>query len=751
MLTDFNDDIFSIRRIFLLVALFACTQPAVAQWNTDDRQLEGVVVRKTKEKYSKKDNPAVKLMEEVIKRRGMHDPRDHDFYTCENYVQRSFARDNFTVEEAQSNWVYRKMDNLRDFIDTVSVAGRPLLPLYSEERVEKIYYRRSPHSEKRVLEALNRGGMIDFLSEEGTTKFQEEVFREIDLFQDNVPLLLQRFVSPLATFGPLYYKYYLLDTVVVNDVRCVDVGFAPFNSESFGFAGHLYVTVDSTFFIQKASFTTPRHINLNFVNSLRVEQEYARTSDSTRLLTKNDIVVDFNIINNGKGIYAHYLSERRNHTFEPPDDLKIFEAKAPVVEQADARSQPEDFWAAKRAADAKKKSATAAELMQALRKKPFFYYSLRAIDVLFNGYVPLVGDSARFEMGPINTFISGNSLEGLRLRVGGTTSVHLSRQLFADGYLAYGVGDERWKGRLLLEYTFEKRKKYRLEYPFHYLRAEYRYDINQIGQHGSHDNLFAMIVRKPNRMLTYMRTAALSYFHEHYNGWSYGITARHRTEWATPFVPFFDDFKAYKTAELEFKLRWAHNEAFYQWRNHRTLISMDATVIELTHTAALKDVLGSDYQYNSTKLSVRKRFRISPLGYVDVHGRAGKIWGEVPHTLLFMPSTNLSYTINWSESFSLLDPMEFLNRRFASWDVQYHLNGTLFNRIPLLNRLKWRELVACQGWYGDAMGNTPYMELTVGIENILRILRVDYVRRLTYRNRPDVPNEGVRVGAVLTF
>ena len=433
-------------------------------------------------------------------------------------------------------------------------------------------------------------------------------------------------------------------------------------------------------------------------------------------------------------------------------------------------------------------SLPVSKLMVHMRQQPAFDWTMRGIDLFVNGYIPVVGDSARFEAGPINTLVSHNALEGLRFRGGGATTVRLHRQFFAEGYLAYGLADEKLKGDLLLEVSFEKKKKYRLEYPFHYLRAEYKYDVNPIGQRytgRNYDNVFSLLKRKSDKFLTYMQTAELSYFQEYYTGWSYGITARHQTEWATKYVPF-NEIQAdgsilpvdhYRTSAIEFKLRWTRHEKFYQSRNRRYTMLMDAPIIELTHTTALKNLLGSDYQYNNTELGVHKRFWLSSFGFVDVHGRAGKIWGKVPYPLLLMPRTNLSYTLAWSESFALLDPMEFMNDRFVSWDVQYHLNGLLFNHIPLLNRLKWREICALQGWYGDlstknnpmgmktgvsaglyefplntySMNGKPYMELSFGIENIFNMLRVDYVRRLTFRNHPDTDRDGFRVSATFLF
>lgn len=746
-------------------------------------ELSEVVVRPGRERYSRKENPAVAFARHVIARRNLNSPYERDYFSYNVYEQRTFANNDFDLEEARQNWVYKRIDFIFDYVDSTSVKGKTILPLYNEEIIEDRFYRKSPRAERKVVRGTKRAGIIEIVSEEGVKQFVDEAFQDVDIFQDNVPLCLNRFVSPLSSIGPNYYKYYLLDTVVVDGEKCMDLGFIPFNSESFGFVGHLYVTLDSTYFVKKVNLNVPRDINLNFIGEMSIDQEYIRTDDGTRILTKNDIALIFKLTKKMKGAYARRVALYRNHSFEKQPDLSVFEEKAPVLESEGAHRQTEEFWSEAREGAGEIQQTSVEKMMTQLREVPFFYWSEKIINVLVNGYVQTAETDSKFELGPANTFISGNALEGARFRLGGTTTVNFSRQLFMDGYLAYGLKDHKFKGDAILEYSLHKKKSFRKEYPFHYIRAEYQYDVNQIGQHYLYtnaDNIFMMLKRRENNLITYMQKAELSYYKENYKGLGYSATLRHLTEWATPDVPF-DLIRAdgasvavdrYRSAQLEFYLRWAPNEKFYQSRNYRYPITLDAPVITLRHIMARKGVLGSDHNYNRTEIGVRKRFWMSPFGYVDMYGQAGKVWDRVPYPLLHIPNANLSYSIE-SESFPLMDPMEFINDHFVSWEMSYFMNGWLFNRLPLIKELQLREVLTFRGWYGDLsdknnpqidgvglyklpentymMGDKPYMEVGVGIENIFKLIRLDYIWRLSYRDHKGTPKSGLRVKMKFSF
>ena len=748
--------------------------------------LNEVVVKPKKEKYSKKENPAVKFVKQVIASRESNDPRNHDYFQYDQYEKMVFAMNDYHPKP-KKNGKPGKFDFLIDFVDTLDV-GTTILPVSEKEKVESVYYRKEPKSEKRIVKGNKSSGVDEIFSRDGIQQFLNEVFREVDIFKNDIPLFLQRFVSPLSTIGPNYYKYYLLDTLNVNGQKCVDLGFVPFNSETFGFTGRLFVTLDSTFFVQKAILNVPKDINLNFVSGMTIEQTFERTPDSTRIITKDDINVNFKLSEKSKGMYARRLNIYSNHSFDEPDAERalVFKESAPFITLKDAYQQSEDFWTSNRPEEAIKKNPNSVEkLMAKFRSVPIFYITEKVVSVLVSGYIPTNKDplKSKFEFGPMNTAISGNAIEGARFRVGGTTTTAFSRNLFFDGYMAYGTKDEKLKYDALVEYSFNDRKEYRKEFPLNSIRLEYMYDINQLGQqymYASKDNMFLAWKRQKDTRATYLRQAELTYYHEHYNGLAYGAVVRNRREYATEYAVFdrigpdgtISPVKSYDMTELELKFRYAKDEKFYQTRNLRYPITFDALIFNFSHVMAKKDLLGSSYDYHRTDIGIQKRFWFSAFGYIDLITKAGKVWNKVPYPLLILPNANLSYTIQ-PESYTNMNAMEFISDEYASWDLTYYMNGNLLNRLPLVKKLKWREVFCFRGLWGHltdknnpmnggeglylfpngsyTLGKAPYMEASIGIENIFKFLRLDYVWRLNYRDHPGIQTKGVRFMMRMSF
>ena len=708
-----------------------------------DYVLKEVVVKPKKEKYSKRNNPAVEFVKKLIERRHVGDPKNHDFYNYEKYEKMTFALNEFS-EEQKKKWLFKKFQFIFDYVDTSEVSGKPILTVSIKEKIAENYYRRSPETEKSVVTGIKRAGIDEIFSQESVQMLCEDLFREIDIFRNDITLLNNRFVSPLSNIGTSFYKYYLLDTILVDGVKCVDLGFVPFNSESFGFTGHIYVPEgDSTYFIKKVKLNVPRDINLNYVENMYLEQDYERLEDGTRIKTKDDAIIEFRIMPATQGLYARRMTTYDKFTFAPPDDLSVYDFEGREKVEVDAQAKPEEFWVDNRHVPVKKKENAVDKLLARLREVPVFYYTEKVLGILISGYIE-TGKDSKFDFGPMNTTISANEIEGARFRIGGLTTAQLNPHWFARGYVAYGTKDEKVKYSGEVEYSFNKKKFHSREFPINSIKLSHSYDIDQLGQHylyTNKDNVFLSLKRKGDNKATYLRKTELSYLQERKGGFSFGLGIRNEIQqMATDRIAFIDGYgKKIKD---------------YMQTNF-----------------AFKNFLGSKYSYNHTEFGIQKRFWFSAFGYFDAIVKAGKVWDKVPFPMLILPNANLSYTIQ-PESYALMNALEFINDQYVSWDFTYYANGALFNRIPLLKYMKLREVFAFRGLYGSLskknnplynkdlfvfpkgsteMDKMPYMECSVGLDNIFTILRVDYVWRLTYRESPNVSKGGVRIALHFSF
>lgn len=744
--------------------------------------LNEIVVKPKKEKYSKKNNPAVDLVSEMIKNKYLADPSQKDYFSYEHYEKITYALDNFTPENNKSLNT-KNFSFLFDYVDTSSISGKPMLVVSLKETLSDIYTKKSPKTKKTYVKALKQDGIDELLPQESLQVLYDEMLHDINIFDDKIILLTNQFVSPLSPIGPNYYKYFLLDTISVNGKDFVKLGFVPFNTESFGFTGVLNVSLDSIHFVQSAELNVPKNINLNFVNGLSLKQEFSLMPDGTRILNRDDLTIDFCVTSKSQSIIAHRLNMYKNHSFEKIDDSK-FAPKENMILAVDAEDKDANYWMENRHDSIQGNEDRVKNIMSDLRSVPTFRYLEWFLKVMFNGYIPIVGDEAKFEYGPFNTTYSNNKLEGARFRVGGMTTAYLDRHWFFNGYTAFGCKDEKFKYKGEVEYSFSPKKKFPNEFPVHSVTATYIYDTDELGQHYMHtnkDNMFMSVKRLDDNRIAYQRKAEVSYKREHYNNLSYKLSLRHKTEYSSPLIQFekqrldysIEPIDNFTVGEVEVFVRYAPNEKFYQARQNRFPVNLDYSTFTLSHTIAQKGFIGSEFSSNITEGSFKRRFWLSIFGYTDVLVKAGKQWNKVPYPLLLIPNSNMSYLIQ-PESYYMMNTMEFLFDQYASVDLTYNLNGFILNRIPLIKKLKFRELVSFRTIYGSlsdknnpkknddtdlflfprgsyVMGDKPYMEFGVGLENILKILRLDYIWRLSYRGHENIDHSGIRFRVHVSF
>lgn len=750
-------------------------------------ELDEVVIKPEKEKYQKKGNPAVELATEIINRKDDDNPFNNEYVSRDRYETFVVALDNFS-EEKQQQAMFRKFPFLQEYVDTSKVSGKPILNVSTRELAATDFYQKRPSREKQVVHGKDWVGIEDFLPDEEVRAAVEVTLRDVDLFNEKVLILRNEFVSPFADYATTYYKYYLQDTIIVEGEKCVDLAFVPRNLQSFGFTGHLYVTVDSTHFVKWIQMNVPYDINLNFVEYMNVEQKFARDSEHPRLLTYECITAEFKLYDFIDGIYGRREVFYSDYKFNDAVDKEPFTRQEQVIESAEADNRDEEFWAQYRNEDKGAdggKTKDVKEMIAKLRQVPIYYWTEQFINLLFSGFIPVREENTPFYIGPVNTMLSYNGMEKLRIKLGGMTTAYLNPHLFGTGYLIYGVDDKRFKYYGRLEYSFKPKKEQWNEFPIHSLRIQYENDIYQYGQqyiYTNKDNALLSLKRLPDNMIGYIRNAELTYTLERHSGITLTGTIRNRANEATKFIPMEKNdgsgaVKEIMQTELEIGLRYAPHEKFVQHKWNRKSKTPELPVFTLNHTIAKAGLLGSDYSIQHTEFSYRQRLMAAPVGYFDVMLKAGKVWGQAPYPLLIIPNANLSYTYR-KETFETMTPMEFILDEHLTWDVVYYMNGLIFNRTPLLKKLKLREVLYCRGTWGslsdynnptiDTSGKIfsyptdrskatgtvmtePFVELGAGVENIFKIASINFFKRMTYKNSPDVDQWGLRIAVHLQY
>lgn len=758
-------------------------------------ELEEVVVKPTREKYSKKNNPAVDFMQLLKSQSHLSDPMRQPQYNYEVYDRITIAINEIQDSAGNITGLLKKFPQLKAYVDTSEVTGKPILPISVKEKVTEYYHTSDPEKTREYVTGIKRIGLDAIGNEESVQVYLEDMLREINLYENDITLLSNRFVSPLSSIGPDFYKYYLVDTIPESSVvsqktretfpsasdSLIVLEFIPKNSATFGFAGRLYVPKDSEhMYVRKVNMILPKNANVNFIESLGIDQEFYLDSLGQRHKILDNLAVEMSLIPGTQGVFAQKYTRQLDHNFYITDPHNLFPRLGSIYNAADAYLKEDRFWDYRRDETYRTSHRSVGNLAASLRSNPWYYWTEKVLNVLVSGYVP-VTKKDKVEVGPVNTLISFNDVEGTRLRVGGLTTANLSKRWFFRGYAAYGTKDHRWKYYGEAEYAFNDKRRHSREFPVRSIRASYRYDTHFIGQDYAFtnpDNIFLSFKRMDDTLMIYNRTARLEYTTEFDNHFSINLALQNQRQNATRYVRF-DYADGSSASHLDFStatltLRYAPGEKFIQTKSERVPVNIDAPVIQISHTYGPGGTLGSSrYFVNKTEVDMRKRFWFSAFGYTDVIVRGGHVWSTSPFTQLFIPNANMTYTIQ-PESFTLLSPMEFITDTYASWDVTYWANGALFNYIPLLKKLRLRESISFRGFWGRlsdknnpeintwlpqfpagsnpvAMSGTPYMELGVGIDNIFKILRVEYSWRLSYRSTPGIDRSGLRVALHFNF
>lgn len=751
----------------------------------DSKQLQGIVVKaKRRHKYSRKDNPAVELMRRVIAAKKQTHLENHDYYQYDKYQKVTMAINNLTPDELEGS-MFKKAPWLLDQVETCPYNNKLILPISVDETLTQHLYRKSPRDEKDIVLGQSTKGISKLIQTgEALNTIVKDLFKDINLYDDHIDLLQKRFPSPIGSTAISFYHFYIDDTVYVNQDQCVRLQFMPANQQDFGFRGELYVLNDSSLHVKKCDMQLPANTGVNFVDAMKFQQEFTKLSNGEWALTTDNMIAELKLTDLLQRAIVIRTTGMTNYAFAPIED-KQFKGKAKIIYDTNAKMRDNEFWAAHRTTQLTKSEAGMDSFIKRMASTKHFKWVIFASNALIENFIETGSEDkpSKFDIGPVNTFISKNFIDGIRLRASARTTAKLNPHWFFEGYYAYGTKSHRSYYDVKVTYSFNKPEYQPIEFPVRTISFESTSDVESPSdkylKHNK-DNIFMTFRPVKVEQMYFVNRQKINFNWETDYGLATSLELRTESNRPTGKLVYekMDGTLVDKlrVSEVSLGFNYRPGQSYVNSKQKRMTVNLDAPEFNVKHTMGIKHFLGGDFNSNLTEVSIYKRFWLGSWGHIDTRVQGGAQWNKVPFQFLITPPVNTSY-FEHQGTFNLMKGLEFLNDRYAQFNLAWDLEGKIFNRLPLIKKLKWREYVAFKGMWGHltdknnpylpqnandtelykfpvdtrVMTRDPYMEFVVGVHNIFKCLEVDYVRRLTYTNAPGISKNGIRFGFNLVF
>lgn len=769
-----------------------------------EKSLGTAEVTGKKTKYSRKNNPAVELMQKVIAAKKNSDLHVHDYYSIDKYSKITFAFNEVT-DKVFEDGKFKKFPFLKDHVEVCNETGKLILPISVDETVTRMIYRKNPKTEKNIILGQRTNGITELLNTgDIINTMLKDCFTDVDIYKDEVRLLQYPFTSPISSKTAIsFYRYFIVDTLMVNGRdKCIQVDFTPNNPQDFGFSGSIYIMADSTFRVCKVDMGIPVRSDVNFVENMRIIQTFEQLPTGEQVLTSDDMLVQLKIASFLQKFQVKRSTQYSSFSFVPIAD-KTFKFKGETLTAANAQMQDKKFWEEHRADSLTKSESSMDQLIRRLEQVKGFKPVLWIAKAFIENFVETSVNPdkpSKVDIGPINTMITQNFIDGLRLRASAQTTANFNKHLFLKGYVAYGFKDEKWKGMGEVTYSFNEKAYLPREFPVNNLTFNYTRDVMSASDKfmpTDKDNVFTSFKWATVDHMMYDEKYKLLWDREWENGLRFNVQVS--TTKDTPAGKLFyqplsgegisQDASMYldhiRTYDLNIGIRYQPGATWVNTKQRRLQANNDSPIFAINHTTGLYNFGRASYNFNVTEASIYKRIWLASWGKMDMMVRGGIQWNKVPFPLLISPAANMSYIME-DYTFNLINNMEFLNDRYVSLMYSWDLNGKIFNRIPLLKKLKWREYIGCNVLWGTLTNKNnpflesnandhrllyfpgkwtengytyqsrvmdkkvPYVEVIAGIHNIFKIFHIEYVHRVNYL-RDDTQKWGIRGMFRLTF
>jgi hypothetical protein len=627
------------------------------------------------------ENPAHRIIKNVIESKNINDIEKLDAYQYEVYSKYEVDINNIN-DKFKKRKLMKPFDFIFHNIDSTSKNEKPYLPMFISETVSDYSFRKNPKARKEVIKATKVAGVQDASVSQamGNMNYYTNIY-------DNAFLLFgKKFASPISDNALFFYKFYLIDSMYIDNRFCYQIQFKPKRKEELTFAGNIWIN-DSTWAVKRFEMSVSKDANINFINGFTFIQEFVLVQNAW-MLSKDKMVVDAALNNKTMGAYLRKTTSYKDFVINPNYEEKYFKGGEKTIVLDGAENQTKSYWQQSRHDTLSRNEDMVYKMVDTIQTLKRFKRLRDIGQTFYTGYYVY----KKFEYGPYFTTYSFNQVEGSRIRIGGRTSNAFSKWWEFSGYGAYGFLDAKYKGSIGVRGFLQKKPMRRM------VSLTYKKDYEVLGQSVNafqQDNIVASFFRRnPLSNLTEVDKVVGYYDHEWFSGFNSRINMSYRnikplglTRYRYVSENAADTFiqKNIIASEIGFTTRFAWNEKFVNGEFQRMSLGTTYPVLQLNFSANIKGVLGSQYSFQRASISVSDRYRQNPIGYIDYMFEIGKIWGIVPYPLLNLHPGNETYAYDLY-SFNLMNYFEFGSDKYIIATATHHFDGFFLNKFPLLKK-----------------------------------------------------------------
>ena len=700
-------------------------------------------------------DPALLLIKKVIRNKKNNNTNKLKTYSYEQYSKLEIDLNNFN-ENIKNEKFLKNFKFAFAGIDTSEATGKKYLPLILSETLSDYYFQNFPRHRKEQILATGISGVKNI----SVSQFTGQMYVDFNFYKSYIRIIDKEFVSPLSLSGPAVYDYFLIDTALIDNSLCFHMTFKPKRKHEYTFQGDMWIA-DTSFALKRIDANMSRTANMDFVSDFYVRKNYEKIDNRFFFPAEEEFFIDFNISKVTAGFFGRKYTSRKNIKLNPDFPNFFFPTSEFRDIEIDDKAATYDSseWNMLRHTELTQKERQIYHMVDSVKQQSTFRKLENFVYLIGTGYLK----RKYIELGPYYKIFSRNALEGNRFRLGFRTSNKVSKIIELNGYSAFGTRDKKFK------YGIGTKLKINRE-PWTLARINFSDDLIQLGANlgdfGS-DNIFS--VSGKNDKLLHIQNFETGIERDIFKSLTASVFYTHKRIMPTDSIHFFDmhdnEISEVNASEITVSAHFGINEEYISSIFNRQSFGSLYPIIEIQYTYGMPDIWKSNYQYHKFTIGLKHFISFGFFGKTIYYVEAGKILGTVPFPLLKLHegSTGIAYNMR---SFNLMNYYEFASDEYVSFFAEHHFNGLVLNKIPLLRRLKFREVVYAKGVWGNLSDanravlqfpnrmsdvKIPYIEVGLGVENILNFLSINYFRRVTHIRKEGIRKNGIFLGFHVNF